>query len=114
VDSDLKSPMDFEMITCQIGSEISADDADEDEGFQCGTFAWCLRNWKSGWRILRVMHDRDDIAAIPIGTDGKWRVRRLRVIDEVPMSEWGEGPWSNPRRWKGISRIRSRMPSPCD
>jgi hypothetical protein len=86
-------------ITYAVG-ETYAEDCDEDESVQCSrglhvaTMAWCLRNWRSGWRLLRVRVEPGDIAAIPLGTDGKFRVRKLTVIAEVPITEWGEGPWS--------------------
>jgi len=103
VDAEMRSPMRTDgasRINYAIGEEYTEPDASTDESQQCAaglhvaTLAWCLREWKPGWRILRVQHAGADIAAIPLGTDGKWRVRRLRVLAEVPMSEWGEGPWS--------------------
>ena len=105
VTADMQSPMcrnacsTATPITYEIGKEYTVENANENEGVQCAkglsvaTLAWCLRNWRPGWRILRILHYGDDIAAIPHGTDGKWRVRKLRVVGEVPMSEWGDGPW---------------------
>jgi hypothetical protein len=104
VTADMRSPMAADQggtpITYAIGAEYVEDDACTDEEQQCAhglsvaTLAWCLRNWSQGRRILRVLHLGCDIAAIPVGTDGKWRIRRMRVTGEVPQSEWGEGPWS--------------------
>jgi len=101
VDAELRSPIqDNGKITYAIGSEVVIDDADTDESEQCArgvnlaSLDWCLREWKEGRRILIAEFVAADIAAIPIGSDGKFRVRRCRIVGERPMSEWGDGPWN--------------------
>jgi hypothetical protein len=100
VDANLMSPIADVKIQYVIGQEVSVPNASTDEAQQCdagvnlASLDWCLREWSDGRRILVVEFEAADIAAIPMGSDGKFRVRRCLVVSEKPMSEWGDGPWS--------------------
>ena len=84
-------------LTYSIGAEIVAS-ANTDENKQCGagvnlaTLDWCLREWRSGYRVLIAEHTAEDIAAIPTGSDGKYRVHRCRIVGEVDLAEIGWVP----------------------
>ena len=75
-------------IVYEIGSSCVEQDADTDETKQCATginvatLDWCLREWRSGYRILIVEFTAADIAAIPTGTDGKFRLFRCFIVGE--------------------------------
>ncbi len=78
-----------------IGESYSIDDANCDERVQCAeginlaTLDWCLRNWREGYRILIAEFGAKDIAAIPIATDGKFRVHRCSIVGEKDLKELG-------------------------
>ena len=80
-------------ITYEIGKEYEEPNANTDEtqdcarGLNVATLDWCLKNWKDGYRIFLVSHTAADIAAIPIGSDGKYRVKRLKVIGEKNLAD---------------------------
>ena len=80
-------------ITFEVGKSYSVDDADTDETVQCGkgvnlaTLDWCLREWKEGYRILVAEFIAKDVAAIPIGSDGKFRVHKCKIIGEKDLKE---------------------------
>jgi len=101
VDAGLQSPIQCGgKIQYVIGQDVSVDDASTDESEQCAagvnlaTLDWCLRWWQDGWRILIAEFTADDIACIPMGSDGKFRVHRCTIVGEKPMDEWGDGLWS--------------------
>jgi len=77
------------------GEMVSVDDADTDVDEDCGaginvaTLDWCLGRWREGYRILRVAFTTEDIAAIPTSSDGKFRLHRCRVVDEVDLAPFG-------------------------
>ena len=87
-------------IAYKIDGEYS-EKADIDENRQCGaginlgTLDWCLRAWRPSYRILIAEFEATDIAAIPLGSDGKFRVHRCKIVGEKSLSECGEGPWSD-------------------
>jgi hypothetical protein len=91
VTADLESPIRGKQLTYEIGSTVEAD-ASTDESEQCGpgvniaTLPWCLRNWRTGHRVLLVEFTAKDIAAIPHGTDGKFRVHKAKVIREIDVA----------------------------
>ena len=80
-----------------VGTFHEVNDADTDESVQCGrglnvaTLDWVCKGWSKGQRILLVEHKRADIAAIPIGSDGKYRVHRLKVVRELDPADFGLG-----------------------
>jgi len=51
-----------------------------------------LREWYVGRRILVAEFTATDIAAIPVGSDGKFRVFRCRIVAEKTLAELGLEP----------------------
>ena len=82
-------------ITYAIGEESSVSEANTDTTLQCGaginlaTLDWCMREWREGYRILVAEFFASDIAAIPVATDGKFRVRKCRIVGEKDLVEIG-------------------------
>ena len=80
-------------IVYEVGYKYEVKDADEDEFEQCGsgisvaTMDWCLKEWKEGYRILVVEFTAKDIAAIPVGSDGKFRLFRCKVVAEKKLKD---------------------------
>jgi len=78
-----------------IGGAYSEPDSDTSEDRECSkgihlaTLDWCIKNWREGWRILLAEFTAADIAAIPTATDGKFRVRRCRIVGEKDLVEIG-------------------------
>ena len=58
-------------------------------GINLATLDWCMKEWKPGYRILVMEFTAADIAAIPTGTDGKFRVQRCRRVGEKDLKELG-------------------------
>ena len=54
-------------------------------GIHVATLDWCLREWTPSYKILIVEFEAADIAAIPFGTDGKFRLRRCLVVGEKEL-----------------------------
>ena len=81
-------------IEYTIGKTIEAK-ADDNESTQCSygisvaTLDWCMSNWQPGYKIKVVEFSRNDIAAIPIASDGKFRVSKCKVIREKNLKELG-------------------------
>ena len=84
-------------VTYEVGNSIEVPDADTDPQVDCGaginvaTMPWCLREYADGRRIFVVEFTRKDIACIPLGTDGKFRLFRAKVVREIPeaqIHEW--------------------------
>lgn len=75
-------------IKYEIGKTVEVVDANTNPDVDCGvgihvaTLAWCLRDWRPGYKILIVEFGPDDIAAIPASGDGKFRLHRCKVIKE--------------------------------
>ena len=78
-----------------VGKSVECSDASTDVSEQCAAginvadLPWCMREWKPGYRILRVQFTAKDIAAIPTATDGKFRLHRCKVLNEVDLKEIG-------------------------
>jgi hypothetical protein len=85
-------------ITYKLGGSYEVADADANELVACGvginlcTLDWALKEWCPGYRILVAEFTREDIAAIPIATDGKFRVRRCSIVAEKSLEEIGWPP----------------------
>ena len=79
-------------IRYEVGGEYTEKSPNTDPQEQCGrginlaTLDWCLREFYPGYRVLVAEFFADDIAAIPHGTDGKFRVRRCRIVGEKDVS----------------------------
>ena len=73
-------------ITYEIGKSYSVKDALIDEFQDCGpginvaTLDWCLRNWRPSYKVFIVEFKAEDIACIPVETDGKFRLHRCKVV----------------------------------
>jgi hypothetical protein len=85
-------------IKYEIGKSYEVTDANTDEAVQCAaginlaTLDWCLKEWKESYRILVAEFMAKDIAAIPIGSDGKFRVYRCKIVGEKDLKELGWPP----------------------
>lgn len=75
-------------IVYEIGKTYSEPNADTDETEPCGrgihlaTLDWCLKQKRSSDKILIAEFTAADIAAIPIGSDGKFRVKKCTIVGE--------------------------------
>ena len=82
-------------ITYETGKKYSVEDADTDDQKQCAaginlaTLDWCMKEWKESYKILIAEFTAKDIAAIPIATDGKFRVHRCEIVGEKDLKEIG-------------------------
>ncbi len=82
-------------ITYSVGSTCEVKEPDTNENVACGpginlaTLDWCLKEWQPGYRIFVAEFSREDIAAIPIGSDGKFRVRRCAIVAEKDLADCG-------------------------
>ena len=80
-----------------IGESYEVPGASTDEqrhcaaGIHLASADWIIANWRSGDRVLIAEHTASDIAAIPIGSDGKYRVFRCKIVGEKSLSELGLG-----------------------
>ncbi len=68
-------------------------------GIHLATLDWCLREWRPGLIISAFDFAAADIAAIPLGTDGKFRVSRATRREDLPQHE--------------IDRMLGRNPTPA-
>ena len=79
-------------ITYIVGESYEVADANTDEHTSCGaginlaTLDWCLSEWREGYRVLIAEFVAADIAAIPVGSDGKFRVHRCRIVAEKDIA----------------------------
>jgi hypothetical protein len=79
----------------EVGQSVSVDDANTDAGEHCAagvnvaTLDWCIKEWRNGYRILVVEFSTSDIAAIPLATDGKFRLHRCDVVGEKDLAQVG-------------------------
>ena len=82
-------------IIYEIGKKPEVASANTDEFAQCaeginlGTLDWVIGHYQQGYRILIAEFEAKDIAAIPIATDGKFRVFRCEIVGEKKLSEIG-------------------------
>jgi hypothetical protein len=76
-----------------IGDQVEVTNANTDPNEQCGagihvaTLPWVMREWRKGYKVLLVEFLADDIACIPFGTDGKFRLHRCRVVGEKDVTK---------------------------
>lgn len=81
-------------IKYEIGHDyaVDADTNDEIEcaaGINLATLDWCMMEWRTGYRILIAEFTAADIAAIPVASDGKFRVHRCKIVGEKDLTEIG-------------------------
>ncbi len=80
-------------IVYEMGNDYAVDSANTDTSEQCAagisvaTLDWCLQHWKKGYQVLIVEFTAKDIAAIPTATDGKFRLRRCKVVGQKDISQ---------------------------
>jgi hypothetical protein len=80
-------------ITYIVGETVEVSDASTDPMVNCAaginvaTLDWCMREWEAGYRILLVEFTAADIASIPTGSDGKFRLHRCTVVGEKDLVE---------------------------
>lgn len=85
-------------IKYEVGKSYSVDDANTDDTVQCAaginlaTLDWCLKEWYEGYRILIAEFTAKDIAAIPVASDGKFRVHRCKIVGEKDLKAIGWPP----------------------
>lgn len=83
LEQDLTSP--FMGFQYKIGETYTFENCNYDESADCGaggnvaTLAWCKRDKFPGRTIVEVSFLAGDIVAVPFNTDGKFRVRKLRI-----------------------------------
>ena len=78
-----------------VGQAYTEPNFEADERVSCGpginlaSLDWCLRNWQPGYRILVASfegkHGTEDNICVPIGSDGKFRVRSCKIVSEVDL-----------------------------
>jgi hypothetical protein len=84
-------------IVYEVGKSYEVEDASTDEDDQCAAgisladLPWCIQQWREGYRILLCEFTAKDIAAIPVASDGKFRVHRMKVVKELDISVYGLG-----------------------
>jgi len=82
-------------IKYEMNKSYSVNEWDEDEYNQCGaginlaTLDWCMRRWGEGYRILIAEFIAKDIVCIPIASDGKFRVKKCKIVGEKDLGELG-------------------------
>ena len=82
-------------ITYVKGKIYCVDTVSVNEDEQCGaginlaTLDWCIKHWQRGYRILIAEFTAVDIACIPIGGDGKFRVRKCKIVGEKKLEDLG-------------------------
>src|SRR3990172_2534476 len=75
-------------IKYEVGQTYEFLEADTKDTAQCGqginlcTLDWAIREYRPGYRILIAEFTREDIAAIPRGHEGKFRVFRCTIVGE--------------------------------
>jgi hypothetical protein len=78
-----------------IGETVEGHDFNNDEEQDCGagvnlaTLDWCIRLWRPNYKILVCEFDPQSDLCIPISSDGKFRVRKCKVIAEKSLAELG-------------------------
>ena len=78
-----------------VGETVEELNAETNEFKDCGaginlaTLDWCIREWQKGYKILIAEFTKDDIACIPVGSDGKFRVFRCNIFGEKNLKDIG-------------------------
>jgi len=86
----------YQNFQYEIGKIYTANEVDTDERHACGaglnvaTLAWCKRNMNPDSIIVKVSFYAKDIIAIPFATDGKFRVKRMKV-EEILVEDTTKG-----------------------
>ena len=105
-------------IKYEVGKFYAVKNADTDEselcaaGINVATLDWCLKEWKEGWRLFLLEFHSKDIAAIPTYTDGKFRVKKAKVVKELKLADYDWPP--APALKKEEAKYRGRNAFPHD
>ena len=81
---DGKSP--YQYAKYEIGKVYKFNTFNDDENISCGeggnvaTLSWCLKDRSSADEFIKVEFRVRDICAIPYATDGKFRVKKFKVL----------------------------------
>ena len=94
VTSDMKSPINGD-VTYKVGKYVEETNCNTSELEDCGaglnvaTLEWCIKNNNQGDRAvyLEVEFAPEDIVSIPFQSDGKFRVRKLKVVRKLKPEE---------------------------
>src|SRR3990167_3565139 len=89
-----ESPIDDKKLTYKVDKTVIEKDYDDSDlvscskGLNVATLEWCLRegNIESN-NFIEVEFKASDIVAIPYNSDGKFRVKKLKVIRKIPKAE---------------------------
>jgi hypothetical protein len=107
VNCDYESPMQScGKLTYNVGDTLEVKDANTDPLQQCAaginlcTLDWCLREWREGCHIMVCEFTAKDIACIPTATDGKFRVRKCKVVKEYDPSPIFERQKAEREAWE--------------
>jgi hypothetical protein len=89
----------YPSITYEMGKTYTESNFCTEESEQCAaginlaTLDWCLKEWRPGYRIFiasfKRKHGNDDNICVPIGSDGKFRVKSCKIVGEVDLVEIG-------------------------
>ena len=84
ITKDLQGPQ-FSGITYKVGSIVSVDDADTSnalcaKGINVATLNWIEKEYGLNSNIIAIEFTAKDIASIPLGSDGKFRLHRGKVL----------------------------------
>jgi uncharacterized protein YjbI with pentapeptide repeats len=89
----------YPSITYEVGKTYTESNFCTDESQQCAaginlaTLDWCLKGWRPGFRIFiasfKRKHGNDDNICVPIGSDGRFRVKSCKIVGEVDLVEIG-------------------------
>jgi hypothetical protein len=82
----------------KVGKTYTVDDFSDDERLTCApginvaTIDWCLREIHCNLDkiYIEVEFSPEDIVAIPYNNDGKFRVKKIKVIRIIPRKELEE------------------------
>jgi hypothetical protein len=72
-----------------LGKRVEVKDADPDpsemcsKGIHVADLPWCLNEWREGYRIILIEHSPADIACVPLGTDGKYRLHGCTPVRDI-------------------------------
>ncbi len=82
-------------IIYEIGRQVEVDEWNSSETEPCGSginlasLDWCLREYQEGYKVLVCEFKKEDIVCVPIGSDGKFRVKACTPIKELNLTEYG-------------------------
>jgi len=86
----------FQGVTYEVGKVYTEKDFSTDEretcdkGLNVATLQWCIA-WSSGnSEFIEVEFYAKDIVAVPFATDGKFRVKRFKVLRKIDKNKASE------------------------